>query len=42
MKGVLILYWHHKDNKLLPTYRNIKSQDSFFIYLQEDADVTLF
>ena len=27
--GVFILCWHHKDNKLLSIYRNIKSQDGF-------------
>ena len=27
MRGVFILCWHHKDNKLLSIYRNIKSQD---------------
>ena len=27
MRGVFILCWHHKDNKLLSICRNIKSQD---------------
>ena len=32
-KGVFIMCWHHKDNKLRSTYRNIKSQDGFNIYV---------
>lgn len=31
LKGVFILCWHHKDNKLLSSYRKIKSQDDFFV-----------
>ena len=31
-RGVIILVLHHKDNKLLSIYRNIKNQDDFIIY----------
>ena len=33
MRGVFVLCWHHKDNKLHSIYRNIKSQDGLNILL---------